>query len=50
MHSVPVSINVRCYSNSNVIVRRGEVTLRAKGRHSSDHAIVKCVTDQPIDA
>ena len=29
MHSVPVPINVRCYSNSNIIVRRSEVTLRA---------------------
>ncbi len=30
MHSVPVPINVRCYSNSDTIVRRSEVTLRAK--------------------
>ena len=29
MHLVPVPINVRCYSNSNPIVRRSEVTLRA---------------------
>ena len=29
MHSVPVPINVRCYSNSDVIVRRSQVTLRA---------------------
>jgi hypothetical protein len=29
MHSVPVPINVRCYSNSDIIVRRGDVTLRA---------------------
>jgi hypothetical protein len=29
MHSVPVPINVRCYSNSDIIVRRSEVTLRA---------------------
>src|SRR5579859_7348270 len=28
MHLVPVPINVRCYSNSNPIVRRSEVTLR----------------------
>jgi hypothetical protein len=27
MHLVPVPINVRCYSNSNPIVRRSEVTL-----------------------
>ena len=27
--SVPVRINVRCYSNSDIIVRRSEVTLRA---------------------
>jgi len=30
MHSVPVPINVRCYSNSDIIVRRSEVTLRAR--------------------
>ena len=30
MHSVPVPIKVRCYSNSDIIVRRSEVTLRAK--------------------
>jgi hypothetical protein len=29
MHSVSVPINVRCYSNSDIIVRRSEVTLRA---------------------
>ena len=29
MHSLPVPINVRCYSNSAIIVRRSEVTLRA---------------------
>jgi hypothetical protein len=29
MHSVPVPINVRCYSNSDIIVRRNEATLRA---------------------
>jgi hypothetical protein len=28
-HSVPVPIDVRCYSNSDIIVRRSEVTLRA---------------------
>jgi hypothetical protein len=27
MHSVPVPINVRCYSNSDIIARRSEVTL-----------------------
>ena len=32
MHLVPVPINVRCYSNSNPIVRRSEVTLRAQFR------------------
>ena len=26
------SINVRCYSNSEIIVRRSEVTLRARNR------------------
>src|SRR4029077_18961541 len=30
MHLVPVPINVLCYSNSNPIVRRSEVTLRAQ--------------------
>ena len=34
MHSAPVPINVRCYSNSDMIVRRSEVTLRAKSGHS----------------
>ena len=29
MRSVPVLINVRCYSNRDIIVRRSEVTLRA---------------------
>src|SRR6476620_11198534 len=29
MHSVPVPINVRCYFNSDIIIRRSEVTLRA---------------------
>jgi hypothetical protein len=29
MHSVAVPINVRCYSNSDIILRRSEVTLRA---------------------
>jgi hypothetical protein len=29
MHSVPVPINVRCYSNNDVIVRRSDVTQRA---------------------
>ena len=29
MHSLPVPIIVRCYSNSDVIGRRSEVTLRA---------------------
>ena len=32
MHSAPVPINVRCYSNSDMIVRRSEVTLRATFR------------------
>jgi hypothetical protein len=34
MHSVPGPINVRCYSNSDIIVRRSEVTLRAKKEKS----------------
>jgi hypothetical protein len=29
MHSVPVSINVRCCTNGDIIVRRSEVTRRA---------------------
>jgi hypothetical protein len=33
MHSVPVPIDVRCYSNSDVIVRRSEVSLRAIRDH-----------------
>jgi len=33
MHSIPVPINVRCYSNSDIIVRRSEVTLGASKRH-----------------
>jgi hypothetical protein len=32
MHSVPVPINVRCCTNSDVIVRRSEVTRRATNR------------------
>ncbi len=28
-HSVPVPINVRCYSDSDITVRRSEVTVRA---------------------
>jgi len=32
MHSVPAPVNVRCCSNSAIIVRRSEVTLRAKTR------------------
>jgi hypothetical protein len=29
MHSVPVPIDVRCYSNSDIVVRRSEMTLWA---------------------
>ena len=32
MHSTPAPINVRCYSNSDMIVRRSEATLRARKR------------------
>ena len=42
MHSVPVPIDVRCYSNSDIIVRRNEVPLRATSRHcchSLDHFV-----------
>jgi hypothetical protein len=28
-HSVPLPINVRCYSNNDIVVRRSEMTLRA---------------------
>ena len=38
MHSVPVPIEVRCYSNSDIIVRRSEVTPRAKLRSRESHA------------
>jgi hypothetical protein len=34
MHSVPVPINVRCYSNSDIIVRRREVTRGAISSHA----------------
>jgi hypothetical protein len=37
MHSAPAPINVRYYSNSDMIVRRSEATLRAKKRHRRDH-------------
>ena len=30
MHSVRVPTNVRCYSNIDIIIRRSEVTLRAR--------------------
>jgi len=30
MHSAPAPTNVRCYSHSDMIVRRSEVTLRAQ--------------------
>ena len=33
MHSVPVPINVRCSSTSDIIVRRSELTPRANKRH-----------------
>ena len=33
MHSVPVPISVRCYSNGDVIVGRSEVALKARRRH-----------------
>ena len=42
MHSAPVPINVRCYSNSDMIVRRNEVTLRA------NHGLVPCKNKDPI--
>jgi hypothetical protein len=34
MHSVAVPIDVRCYSDSDITVRRSEVTVRAMNRHS----------------
>jgi hypothetical protein len=36
MHSVPVPINVRSYSNSDIIVRRSEVTL------GTNNGLVRC--------
>jgi hypothetical protein len=36
MHSVPVPINVRCYSNSDIYCWRSEVTLRAICGHSGE--------------
>jgi len=33
MHSVLVPIDVRCYSDNAIIIRRSEVTLRARKRH-----------------
>ena len=52
MHSAPVPINVRCYSNSDMIVRRSEVTLRAiTETHALQHdRTVKRVADPPIEA
>ena len=47
MHSVPVPINVRCYSNSDIIVRRSEVTLRAKKRLALRH--VPAVHHEALD-
>ena len=34
MHSVAVPINVRCYSDTDIIVRCTEVTLKASKRES----------------
>jgi hypothetical protein len=52
MHSVAVPINVRCYSNSDIILRRSEVTLRAsfyrKRLESAHLAIFVDVSDQFI--
>ena len=39
MHLVPVPINDRCYSNSDIIVRRIEVTLRAITGSQRRHSI-----------
>ena len=36
MHSVPVPINVRCYSNGDMIVRHSQVMLRATSGHPRD--------------
>jgi hypothetical protein len=46
MHSAPVPINVRCYSNSDMIVRRSEVTLghkRTFGRYSQSSCLKRSV-------
>ena len=47
MHSVPVPINVRCYSNSDIIVWRSEVTLRANKRHALRHLIRRFRSGDP---
>jgi hypothetical protein len=54
MHSVPVPINVRCYSNGDVIVWRSEVTLRARkrrrlGREASRYAAGRQVCIPPFE-
>jgi hypothetical protein len=47
MHSVPVPINVRCYSNSDIIVRRSEMTLRAISRLMHRRMISETQTQRP---
>jgi hypothetical protein len=42
-----VPINVRCYPNSDIIVRRSEVTLRARTRLMHCNMIVKAQTESP---
>ena len=44
MHSVPVPINVRCYSNSDIIVRLSEVTRWAKSDIAPLHSITSSVS------
>jgi len=48
MHSAPVPINVRCYSNSDMILRRREVTLGANRRHSLGYSIGRSSNMSPL--
>jgi hypothetical protein len=48
MYSVPVPINVRCYTNSDIIVRRSEVTLMGQQQtHALQHECIH--KDMPRD-
>jgi len=45
MHSVPVPIDVRCYSNSDIIVRRSEMTLGATSGSKRVPHVSDCSTE-----